>query len=102
MPFPGLNFSSVHLILLPLAREEEGRKTLAPFAAFLVAQEITHIRIVGSGMSDRRHQFTRDGGKKWGNIPLQQKPERPPAPVQVLDAPIPPPPAPDDDRPLWD
>ncbi|WP_288479874.1 hypothetical protein [uncultured Deinococcus sp.] len=102
LPFRTLNFSAVHLILLPLAREEDGRRTLAPFAAFLRANEITHIRVIGSGMSDRRHQYTRDHGKTWGNIPLQQKPPHPPAPTQVLDAPIPPPPAPDDDRPLWD
>lgn len=105
-PFPSVNFSSVHLILLPLVREENGRRTLAPVAAFLVAHGITHIRIVGSGMWDRRHQYSRDGGLKWGNMPTTQQAPAQPAPTQVIEPRIPPPPPPatatEEELRLWD
>ena len=100
IPFPAVNFSAVLMVLLPFPRDEGERRTLAPFAAYLRANGITHIRVVGQGAFDRRYQFTRNHGVTWGNIPVQQ-PAPTPAPAQVLDAPIPPPPAPDDDRPLW-
>ena len=89
LPFPKSNFSSIHLILAPLVREEDGRKTLAPFAAYLRLHEIREVRIVGSGMFDRRHQYLRAGARSWGNMPNTQKPAPPAAPTQHIDAAIP-------------
>lgn len=99
LPFPKSNFSSIHLILAPLVREDAGRKTLAPFAAYLRLHEITAIRVVGSGMFNRHHQYLR-AGRGWGNMPTTQKPAPPAAPTQHIDVAIPA--APEaDDAPLW-
>lgn len=88
LDFPAVNFSSVHLILSPLVREEDGRRTLAPVAAWITANGVGHLRIVGSGSWDRRHQWSRDG-LKWGGMPLQGEAPPQPAPVQVVTPRIP-------------
>ncbi|BDP42893.1 hypothetical protein DAETH_28620 [Deinococcus aetherius] len=87
--FSCVNFSSVHLILSPLVREEDGRRTLAPVAAWLTANDITDLRIVGTGNWDRRHQWSRDGGQRWGRMTLQGSAPPQPAPTQVIEPRIP-------------
>lgn len=88
--FPAVNFSSVHLILTPLVRQEDGRRTLAPVAAWLVANDVTHLRIVGEGNWNRQHQYSRDGGLRWGRMAVQGAAPPQPAPTQRVEPDIPP------------
>lgn len=102
--FPAVNFSAIHLILSPLVREKDGQRTLADFAEWLQQHQITHIRITGHGNWTRQHEFSRNGGKTWGRMRLAGEAPPQPAPTQVLEPDIPPPPAEpvsDDDLP-WD
>lgn len=104
LPFPAVNFSAVHLILSPLVREESGQRTLLAFKHWLEDHGITHMRITGKGNWERQHEFSRNGGKTWGRMKVQSTTAPQPAPTQVVEPPVPPPPVPatEDDLSLWD
>ncbi|GBF05872.1 hypothetical protein DAERI_060132 [Deinococcus aerius] len=87
--FPAVNFSSVHLILSPLVRDEDGRRTLAPVAAWIVANGVTDLRIVGEGHWNRQHQYSRNGGASWGRMAVSGSAPRQPAPTQTVEPDIP-------------
>lgn len=92
VPYPASNFSSNILVLTPLVKEVDGKRTLRPVADYIRQHGITDIRIVGSGNWERIHQYSRNGGATWGRMPVSSSAPRPPAPVQHLDAEIPVPP----------
>lgn len=104
LPFPAVNFSAVHLILSPLVREENGKRTLLAFKQWLEDHSITHMRITGKGAWERQHEFSRNGGKSWGRMKVQADAPPQPAPTQVVEPPVPPPPVPatEDELSLWD
>lgn len=104
LPFPAVNFSNVHLILSPLVREKDGKRTLIDFKHWLEDHAITHIRITGKGNWERNHEYSRNGGRTWGRMKLQGQAPPQPAPTQVVEPEIPPAPqaATEDNLPLWD